>query len=112
MLKRKKNLVKNFWHGSVGHNLAHGDKQKELEAQIAEKEKDIRTKVEVMRLKDSLLVAKNKQISSLEEKVKCEVCLKVPTSAPLYNCPEGHIICSPCYSPVRYASFQKNEYFF
>ena len=52
-----KNLVKKYWHGPVGHYLAHSDKQKELEAQIAEKEKDIRTKVEVMRLKDSLLVA-------------------------------------------------------
>ena len=27
----------------------------------------------------------------------CKVCLKVPTSAPLYNCPEGHITCSSCY---------------
>ena len=36
-----KNLVKKYWHGPVGHDLAHGDKQKKIEAQIAEKEKNL-----------------------------------------------------------------------
>ena len=48
-----KNLVKRFWYGSVAQShSAHSDKQKELEAEIAEKDKDIHTKVEMMRLKD------------------------------------------------------------
>ena len=28
-------------------------------------------------------------------------CRKVPNSAPLYNCPNGHIICSSCYKGSR-----------
>ena len=35
--------------------------------------------------------------SRLEERVKCPVCLDVPTTGPIYNCPKGHCICSSCY---------------
>ena len=96
-----KNLVKKFWHGSVEHDSAHSDKEKELEAQLAEKNKDIRAKDQIIRLKDTLLEARDKLISCLEEKVRCVDCHNVPTSAPLYNCPEGHIICTSCYKGAR-----------
>ena len=39
--------------------------------------------------------------SCLKEQVRCKACLKVPISAPIYNCPEGHIICSSCYKGAR-----------
>ena len=33
----------------------------------------------------------------LEERIKCPVCLEVPTSGPVYSCPQGHLVCSACY---------------
>jgi hypothetical protein len=33
----------------------------------------------------------------LEERVKCPVCLEVPTAGPIYSCPSGHTVCSTCY---------------
>ena len=33
----------------------------------------------------------------LEERIKCPVCLEVPTSGPVYSCPQGHLVCSTCY---------------
>ena len=95
-----KTLVKKFWHGSVGHDSCQGDGQKGVEAQIAEKNKDIRSKDEIIRMKDILLEARDRLISSLEEKVRCKDCHKVPNSAPLYNCPQGHTICSSCHKGV------------
>ena len=35
--------------------------------------------------------------SRLEERVRCPVCLDVPTSGPVYACPKGHCVCSSCY---------------
>ena len=32
----------------------------------------------------------------LEERIKCPVCLEVPTSGPVYSCPQGHLVCSAC----------------
>ena len=78
-----KSLVKRFWHGTVGQDSAHSYNKKGLEAQLAEK--------------INLLEARDKLISCLTEKVRCMACFKVPISAPLYSCPEGHIICSSCY---------------
>ena len=92
-----KTLVKRFWHGSVGHDSAHSDKEKELETEIFKKANVICSKVEMMTLNDNLSDATDKLISCLEEQVRCKCCLKVPTSVPLYNCPEGHIICSSCH---------------
>ena len=33
----------------------------------------------------------------LEERIKCPVCLEVPTVGPVYSCPQGHLVCSICY---------------
>ena len=33
----------------------------------------------------------------LEERIKCPVCLVVPTLGPVYSCPQGHLVCSTCY---------------
>ena len=33
----------------------------------------------------------------LEGRVKCPVCLEVPTSGPIYSCPQGHLVCSTCF---------------
>ena len=83
-----KNLVKRFWHGTVGNESApYDDKMKQLEDDIVKKNEVIQ----------NLSEARDRLVSCLEEKVNCKECCKVPTSAPLYNCPEGHIICSSCY---------------
>ena len=36
-------------------------------------------------------------VHKLEERVRCPVCLEVPTSGPMYSCANGHLVCAPCY---------------
>ena len=36
-------------------------------------------------------------VDLLEERVKCPVCLEVPTSGPMYSCSNGHLVCESCY---------------
>ena len=35
--------------------------------------------------------------NKLEERVRCPVCLEVPTSCPMYSCANGHLVCATCY---------------
>jgi len=42
--------------------------------------------------------AKNeKLVTELEERVRCPVCLDIPTTSPIHSCPAGHCLCSSCY---------------
>ena len=38
-----------------------------------------------------------KMSDNLEERVRCPVCLEVPTSGPFYSCTKGHLVCTSCY---------------
>ena len=40
----------------------------------------------------------NSLVSKLEERLRCPVCLEVPTTGPVYNCLYGHSVCSSCYT--------------
>lgn len=33
----------------------------------------------------------------LEDRVRCPVCLELPTSSPVFSCPNGHLVCASCY---------------
>ena len=33
----------------------------------------------------------------VEERVRCPVCLEVPSSGSIYTCPKGHLVCTACY---------------
>jgi len=37
----------------------------------------------------------------LEDRVKCPVCLDMPSSGPIFTCPRGHCICKSCYQGVN-----------
>ena len=39
----------------------------------------------------------DKLVDKLEERVRCPVCLEVPTSGPMYSCANGHLVCATCY---------------
>ena len=47
-----------------------------------------------------------RQIKELEEELECPVCMEVATTAPIYKCPEDHLICrllfahalNPCFT--------------
>ena len=67
-----KNLVKKFWHGFVGHDSVQGDGQKGVEAQIAEKNKDIRSKDQIIRMKDNLLEARDRLMEEGERKRRAD----------------------------------------
>ena len=41
----------------------------------------------------SLLEFMERQILELEEELECPVCLEVATTAPIYKCPDDHLIC-------------------
>ena len=40
----------------------------------------------------------NTLVCKLEERLRCPVCLEVPTTGPVYNCLYGHSVCSSCYT--------------
>ena len=44
---------------------------------------------------------KAKMVDELLEKVVCPVCMEVPRSSPVPQCPNGHIICGPCLTKLR-----------
>ena len=41
----------------------------------------------------SLVEFMERQILELEEELECPVCLEVATAAPIYKCPDDHLIC-------------------
>ena len=40
-------------------------------------------------------------IEELRKSLECPVCLETPKSGPLYQCENGHIICSGCNAKVN-----------
>ncbi len=40
-------------------------------------------------------------INSLKEQLKCPVCLELPKSPPIYQCPNGHIVCNICHKKLQ-----------
>jgi hypothetical protein len=66
----------------------------ESEKKLAEKDDQLEKKsAEVAKLADQL-----KQLTmQLEDRVRCPVCLEVPTAGPVYSCPNGHCVCAACY---------------
>ena len=37
------------------------------------------------------------KVKELEDRIKCPVCLDMPSSGPIFTCPRGHCICKSCY---------------
>ena len=66
------------------------EKLEEKDAKLAE----VAEKLEEKRRQYARLVGQ------LEERVRCPVCLEVPTAAPVYTCPQGHCICSSCFPSI------------
>jgi len=50
----------------------------------------------ITKSRDALSVQYSGIISKLSEQIECPVCLEVPTSGPVYVCPNGHFVCSKC----------------
>jgi hypothetical protein len=98
--------------------MANGKKRKTLDNTCegcAEKDKVIAQKEEVIAQKYKVIAQKSVEVdmktkeldektnelaaltSKLKERVKCPVCLEVPSTRPIYSCPAGHSVCSNCY---------------
>jgi hypothetical protein len=72
------------WKRKYEESIKENDEQKKrLRAELSEKNRTIEEQ-EKLRL-------------DLEERVRCPVCLEVPTAGPIYSCPSGHCIWSTCY---------------
>ena len=63
---------------------------RELEERVLVLEKQSKENMEMKRKNEAL-------VDLLEERVKCPVCLEVPTSSPMYSCSNGHLVCASCY---------------
>jgi E3 ubiquitin-protein ligase SIAH1 len=37
----------------------------------------------------------------LKEVLECPVCLRVPRSAPIFQCVRGHIVCNECHAKLE-----------
>lgn len=40
-------------------------------------------------------------IGSLNEQLECPVCLELPKSPPIYQCPNGHMVCNICHGKLQ-----------
>jgi len=49
-----------------------------------------------MRIKEKFIEFMERQILELEEELECPVCLEVATVAPIYKCPDDHLLCRIC----------------
>eukprot|EP00092_Neocalanus_flemingeri_P010804 GFUD01011634.1.p1 GENE.GFUD01011634.1~~GFUD01011634.1.p1 ORF type:complete len:407 (+),score=86.08 GFUD01011634.1:109-1221(+) len=56
------------------------------------RQEESRVKYEVLERKHNSLVDK------LHERIECPVCLEIPEAGPVFNCPNGHLVCSKCKS--------------
>ena len=36
-------------------------------------------------------------VREVGERVRCPICLDIPTAGPVYSCPRGHCVCAACY---------------
>jgi len=41
-------------------------------------------------------------VISLKEHLECPVCLELPKSSPIYQCPNGHIVCNICHKKLHF----------
>ncbi len=41
-------------------------------------------------------------VISLKEHLECPVCLELPKSSPIYQCPNGHIVCNICHKKLQF----------
>ena len=48
---------------------------------------------------------KNSAVKELRDLLMCPVCLVVPTTKPIYQCDNGHVVCKDCF-PRYSTSFQ------
>ena len=39
-------------------------------------------------------------VEELRKSLECPVCLQTPKAGPLYQCKNGHMLCSSCYNKV------------
>ena len=49
-----------------------------------------------MRIKEKFMEFMERQILDFEEELECPVCLEVATVAPIYKCPDDHLLCRIC----------------
>jgi E3 ubiquitin-protein ligase SIAH1 len=86
---------------SARNKKRKGDNELQACEACEKKDEVIDIKTKQLELNRMELEQKTNQLealtSQLEERVKCPVCLDVPTTGPIYSCPNGHSICSTCY---------------
>ena len=65
---------------------------------LAEGQEGWKSKYEAL-LKENIDMKETRKLfeEQLEERVRCPVCLEVPTSSPMYSCANGHLVCATCY---------------
>ena len=73
--------------------------------QIADLEKQLRESsrmvVELRRERSSTKDKLDTLTKELEDRVKCPVCLEMPSSGPIFTCPRGHCICKSCFQGIN-----------
>ena len=78
--------------------------RQEKDEQMREIQKQLDSTIQEKSWMEQQLNHKNKQLrgmsqfkTQLKERVKCPVCLELPTRGPIYTCINGHCVCSGCY---------------
>ena len=101
-LKEEKQQEKEEQEIKLKERTELGLKVKEVKENVSKKLrlklKKLKLKVKLKKLelklkKRNLVEFMERQILDLEEELECPVCLEVATTAPIYKCPEDHLIC-------------------
>ena len=59
---------------------------------------DWKSEYEALLKKNMDMEKKSKSLmDQLGDRVRCPICLEVPTSSPMYSCANGHLVCAACY---------------
>ena len=88
--------MKGFEEEVKGSNWSDGLKQ-------ADSDEDNKTRIKEPK-NTSLIEFMERQILDLEEELECPVCLEVATAAPIYKCPDDHLLCR-CSAPAPGAPY-------
>ena len=82
-------------------NIESNGNSKALAERKLKENRELKEKVRVLEKQSienmEMKIKSEALVDLLEERVKCLVCLEVPTSGPIYSCSNGHLVCASCY---------------
>eukprot|EP00092_Neocalanus_flemingeri_P108084 GFUD01138748.1.p1 GENE.GFUD01138748.1~~GFUD01138748.1.p1 ORF type:complete len:330 (+),score=82.64 GFUD01138748.1:13-1002(+) len=98
----KSDVLETFMVEKKKVDKEHKSLRRELEDLQAKQEillEESKIRQEESRMKYEVLEKKHTNlVNKLHERIECPVCLEIPETGPVFNCLNGHLVCSKCKS--------------